>query len=92
MAAHRAGITKILFPAENAQDIKEIPKAVLKEVEMHPVEHLDDVLRHALELPEGRASVFVAEKPEDCDIIPLAVSQGRGRGAGSDEGGDVVAH
>jgi ATP-dependent Lon protease len=90
MAAHRAGIKRILYPAENTQDIREIPKTVLKELEMHPVEHLDDVLTHALQLPEGRESVFVAEKLEDQDLVPLAVTQGRG--TRSDGEGGVLAH
>src|SRR5262249_19588832 len=47
MAAHRAGIKKVLVPAENVQDIKEIPKIILKEIEIQPVEHLDQVLQQA---------------------------------------------
>jgi len=37
MAAHRAGIKKVLIPAENINDVKDIPPAVLKQVEIQPV-------------------------------------------------------
>ena len=71
MAAHRAGIKKVLIPAENINDIKEIPPAVLKQVEMQPVEQLDDVLNEALVLPEGRESFILVERP--ADLPPLAI-------------------
>jgi ATP-dependent Lon protease len=87
MAAHRAGIKKILIPAENTQDIRDIPKTVLKEVEIVPVEHLDEVLKAALVLPEGRDSVFVAEPPEDHGPFAIAVTPDK-----SDEDGDVTTH
>jgi ATP-dependent Lon protease len=75
MAAHRAGIKKVLVPAENVQDIKEIPKIILKEIEIQPVEHLDQVLQQALVLPEGRESVFVHPKPEDIGPIAAVLKQ-----------------
>ena len=89
MAAHRAGIKKVLFPAENAQDVKEIPKTVLKEIELQPVEHLDQVLQEALLLPEGRASVFVHPKPEDVGPIAAALKPAP---PPADEDSDVVTH
>ncbi|HEX6439149.1 MAG TPA: endopeptidase La [Candidatus Binatia bacterium] len=48
LAAHRAGIKKVLIPAENEKDIEEIPAAVLKTVEIELVAHMDDVLKKAL--------------------------------------------
>jgi ATP-dependent Lon protease len=48
LAAHRAGIKKVLIPAENEKDIEEIPAAVLKTVELELVPHMDDVLKKAL--------------------------------------------
>jgi len=90
MAAHRAGIKKVLMPAENVQDIKEIPKTVLKEIELRPVEHLDEVLGEALVLPEGRESVFVAEKPEDYG--PLALALKRPAQPVSDEENEMTTH
>ncbi|MGH7824148.1 MAG: endopeptidase La [Candidatus Binatia bacterium] len=48
LAAHRAGIKKVLIPAENEKDIEEIPATVLKTVELELVPHMDDVLKKAL--------------------------------------------
>jgi ATP-dependent Lon protease len=48
LAAHRAGIKKVLIPAENEKDIEEIPATVLKGVELELVSHMDQVLKKAL--------------------------------------------
>ena len=52
LAAHRAGIKKVLIPAENEKDIEEIPATVLKTVELELVAHMDDVLKKALVLDD----------------------------------------
>ena len=49
MAAHRAGVTRVIAPKLNRKDLGEIPKAVRRELELIFVEHMDEVLRHALE-------------------------------------------
>ena len=48
LAAHRGGVSKVLIPFENKKDISEIPKKVLKKVELVLVEHMDQVLPEAL--------------------------------------------
>ena len=48
MSAHRAGIKKILVPIDNKKDIEDIPETVRGELEIVPVEHMDQVLEHAL--------------------------------------------
>jgi ATP-dependent Lon protease len=55
LAAHRAGIKKVLIPAENEKDIEEIPATVLKTVELELVSHVDQVLKKAriLDDPES---------------------------------------
>jgi ATP-dependent Lon protease len=52
LAAHRAGIKRVLIPAENEKDIEEIPATVLKTVELSLVAHMDDVLKKALVLDD----------------------------------------
>ena len=52
LAAHRAGIKKVLIPAENEKDIEEIPATVLKTVELELVSHVDQVLKKALILDD----------------------------------------
>jgi ATP-dependent Lon protease len=48
LAAHRAGIRKILIPQDNEKDIVEIPESVRNEITFIPVSHMDQVLEHAL--------------------------------------------
>ena len=64
MAAHRGGVSKVLIPLDNKKDIEEIPKKILKKVELVPVEHMDDVLREAIVLAEGE-ELFAP--PEKCE-------------------------
>jgi ATP-dependent Lon protease len=52
LAAHRAGIKRVLLPAENVRDIKDIPATILKSIRLELVDHMDDVLRKALVLAE----------------------------------------
>jgi ATP-dependent Lon protease len=44
LAAHRAGIKKIIFPKDNSFDLEEIPKDVLAELEMIPVSELSEAI------------------------------------------------
>ncbi len=48
LAALRGGIKKVLIPSENEKDLADIPKNVLKELEIVPVRTIDEVLSHAL--------------------------------------------
>ncbi len=48
LAAHRAEIFEVVIPAENEKDLKDIPKDVLAQMKIHPVKHMDEVLRVAL--------------------------------------------
>jgi len=53
LAAHRGGIKKVVIPKENEKELKDIPSMVLKQIEIVFVEHMDEVLNHALILDEG---------------------------------------
>ena len=53
IAAHRGGIKKILIPKENEKDLKDVPKTISNQLEIVSVEHMDEVLTHALILDEG---------------------------------------
>lgn len=48
LAAHRAGITKVLLPEECEADLDEIPQKVKDDMEFVLVNHMDQVLEHAL--------------------------------------------
>lgn len=51
IAAHRAGIHKILLPEENKRDMAEVPQIVKKDVQFVFVHHMDEVLSQALVTP-----------------------------------------
>ncbi|GAA4842238.1 endopeptidase La [Paenibacillus vulneris] len=53
LAAHRAGIRKVIIPKDNEKDIEEVPESVRKELTFVPVSHMDEVLEHALVKPVG---------------------------------------
>ncbi|WP_188453488.1 endopeptidase La [Virgibacillus oceani] len=48
LSAHRAGITTIIIPEENEKDTEDIPESVRNDLTFIKVNHLDQVLKHAL--------------------------------------------
>ncbi|MDR1495655.1 MAG: endopeptidase La, partial [Clostridiales Family XIII bacterium] len=57
LAAHRAGIKKVLLPKQNERDIDDIPRAVRRKMEFVLIEHANDALQHVLtRMPKKRAS------------------------------------
>lgn len=48
LAAHRAGLKRVLIPVRNEKDLEELPKRVLKDIEVILVKHMDEVLPLAL--------------------------------------------
>jgi ATP-dependent Lon protease len=56
LAAHRAGIHRIILPARNEADLEDIPEDVRRELEIAPVTRINEVVDAALEK-------FVANPP-----------------------------
>ena len=54
LAAHRAGIKKVLIPEENKKDLIEVPKTILNSIEVISVKNVDEVLKVALTKPFKR--------------------------------------
>ncbi len=54
LAAHRAGIQKVLIPTENKKDLIEVPKTILDNIEIIPVKNVEEVLKVALVKPLKR--------------------------------------
>ena len=54
LAAHRAGIKKVLIPIENKKDLVEVPNTILNSMEIIPVKNVDEVLKVALTKPLKR--------------------------------------
>jgi ATP-dependent Lon protease len=48
LAAHRAGIRKVLVPKDNARDLQDVPESIREDLEFVLVSHMDEVLSHAL--------------------------------------------
>src|SRR5215204_4981865 len=77
LAAHRAGIRRIILPAQNESDTEEIPEDVLKELEIIPATRVSDVLNAALGEPSTDASKPYVIQPGD--------------GTGTDRGEPLIA-
>jgi len=79
LAAHRAGIKRVLIPADNEKDIEEIPAAVLKAVEIELVAHVDDVLKKALILDDPnslfRHKPLESQTKDDSPVFPEKVEE-----------------
>ncbi len=48
LAAHRAGVKKVLIPKENEKDLVDVPKKVKDDIKIVPVETADEVIKIAL--------------------------------------------
>ncbi|MBE8221227.1 MAG: endopeptidase La [Bdellovibrionales bacterium] len=61
LAAHRGGIKIIIIPKENQKDLKDIPKEVIKGLQVVLVDHVDQVLVKALAIKNPK-EVFKQDK------------------------------
>jgi ATP-dependent Lon protease len=59
LAAHRAGIKEVLLPQRNEPDLDDLPEQVRKDLRVHLVSDMSEVLRLALE-PAATASAALA--------------------------------
>ena len=48
LAAHRAGIKEVVIPKENEKDLVDMPKKIIDDIKITPVEYADQVLKVAL--------------------------------------------
>jgi ATP-dependent Lon protease len=60
LAAHRAGIKKIILPKENERDLQDVPEDVRNELAFVPVETIEEVLKEALKIDLPRAVLLHA--------------------------------
>jgi ATP-dependent Lon protease len=73
LAAHRAGLKRVILPRKNDKDIIDVPRSARREMQFIFVEHMDAVLAEALFPPEPRSKEVSR---------PRAVNHGRrGRAA-----------
>jgi ATP-dependent Lon protease len=59
LAAHRAGIKRVILPERVRKDLNDVPDQAKKDIEFIFVTQMDEVLRNALE-----SDPFNAPKPE----------------------------
>ncbi|MBM3812802.1 MAG: endopeptidase La [Acidimicrobiia bacterium] len=61
LAAHRHGILEAVLPRDNEKDLPDIPENIRKDMKLHFVDSMDEVLKIALERPIEVAPVTAVE-------------------------------
>jgi len=74
LAAHRAGIKRVILPERNRKDVSEIPEQPRKEIEIIYVKRMDELLEYALtEMPKlGLMTTSSSVSPPPAPISPPA--------------------
>jgi len=67
IAAHRGGIDTVIIPKENEKDLVDLPAPVRKALTILPVEHMDEVLKISLAVPDP--ANFLEDGFHDLDEI-----------------------
>ncbi|HFE65791.1 MAG TPA: endopeptidase La, partial [Chloroflexi bacterium] len=75
IAAHRAGITTVLLPKDNAKDIPELPDSIRQGLTLIPVSHLSEVLDIAL-LDNGSTPFSVDDSSNGTLNMPVPAISG----------------
>lgn len=60
IAAHRAGIKKVILPKNNKKNLEDVPDFVQDDLDIVFVEDIDDVLKNALVFPNDRVDYAVS--------------------------------
>src|SRR4029078_8875704 len=75
LAAHRAGIKRVIIPDRNVKDLIDVPEEVKKEMEIFPVKRMDEVLVLALTDPP-RGIVELVERQKEAEIAGNIIPPG----------------
>src|SRR4030095_6293376 len=80
LAAHRAGIRRVILPARNESDVEDIPEDVRKELQLIFVNRISEALEAALEVlvanpPPPLQSSAMDQPSHPKEPHPLAVRQ-----------------
>jgi len=72
LAAHRQGIFEVILPKDNEKDLVDIPENIRKEMKLHFVSSMDEVLKISLEreivalpLAPAATAAELAGRPEE---------------------------
>jgi len=60
LAAHRAGIRRVILPRKNAADLEEVPGRIRDDLEVVFADNMEEVLAAALEAPAAVVSALAA--------------------------------
>ena len=75
LAAHRGGITTVIIPAENEKDLIEIPENIKQNLDIRPVQWIDEVLAVALQYMPVSVDKKVDEEQGKADVEPVKIIQ-----------------
>ena len=67
LAAHRAGLKRVALPERNIKDLVDVPKKVRDDIQIIPVNHLDEILKEALHVKPDELFQGVWEGKEDSE-------------------------
>jgi ATP-dependent Lon protease len=68
IAAHRGGVKRVIIPKENEKDLKDVPKSISSQMDITFVEHMDEVLSHALIVRAGESIFKKVDIPLDVPV------------------------
>jgi ATP-dependent Lon protease len=78
IAAHRGGVDTVIVPSENEKDLKDLPPVIKKNLKIITVEHMDEVLKYALAVPNPDSFLVAGDgihEIEDIYIVPGGIKQ-----------------
>jgi ATP-dependent Lon protease len=71
LAALRSGITRVILPRKNLQDLQDIPRDLMRRITFIPVDHMDDVLEAALEVAKPTRKAHSAPRPAAAPVASV---------------------
>jgi len=72
LAAHRAGLKQIILPHRNAPDLDEVPEEIRKELTVHLVSKIEEVLALALDMTSAEPQSTSTPPPPPSPAPPAA--------------------
>jgi len=74
LAAHRGGIRVVLIPEDNKRDLADIPDTIMDDLDVRPVEWIDQVLEVALQQSPALAAGMAARQEAALSVTETRVT------------------
>ncbi len=85
LAAHRAGIKRVIIPSRNLKDLIDVPKEIQDEMEIFGAKRMDEVLRLALtKIPDGLEEPTEEDAQDEANNAPAPTDATSGDETGKD--------